>query len=162
MEIYNLIAKAESVITSGQRLPLRKVIIDEEAMRDVIERMKLAVPDEIKQSRQVEQDRDNILGSAEREAKRVTDAAEEEFRVKLQDSHIVKAAEKRAHEIVSEADHQGASIIAEVEKRANARKGDADQYARDVLQKLDATLVQLLTSVRKGLTVLDKEGAPKR
>lgn len=162
MEFFDLVAKAESVLNAGQKLPLRKVIINEEEMRDALERMKLGVPEEFKRARQLESERDTILSTAEREARRTQEAAEEEFRVKLQDSHVVQAADKRAREIQAEAERQGAGIIADAEKRANARKGDADQYAKDVLQKLDATLTQLLTSVRKGITSLEKEGTPRR
>jgi cell division septum initiation protein DivIVA len=159
MDILYLVDRLEATINKGFVIPFgAKRLVDEDACLDIIDQMRVAIPEEIRQARRVSQDRERILAQAKEEGDRVVALAREEA-AHLADAHeIARAAQDRAHAI----EHQ-----AEVD--AQATRNGADEYAQQVLmdlqQRLDeltARLAVLEGTVNNGLTMLtEKQTAPK-
>ncbi|HZT97029.1 MAG TPA: ATPase [Chloroflexota bacterium] len=148
MDILMLVDRLEAVINGGWRPPLsEKVMIDEREALDVLDLMRTAIPEEIKQSRRVNQDRERLIAEAQADANRLLTQAEERLNALVSDDTITQAAEERAEEIEREAYSHAEEI----------RQG-ADRYAYDVLQQLDGRIDRIRTEVRNGLRAL----APRR
>ena len=157
MDIDELINRVKALIDSAKKLPLGKMVIDEGQLREAIEQVGLTLPREIKAAQQLLKGRDDIINQAQREAKRLTAAAEEEFRIKLQESNLTKAAERKAREIVSVAERRAEILLGNVDRRVATTKEDADQYTLEVLRNLDGQLSGLLNQVHKGIAMLEKQ-----
>ena len=131
--------------------------MSEEELLDIIDRLRVSVPEDIREARQLIQQRDGVMEEALVQAKKITDAAEEEFRARLRESEIVKAAQASVQKILSEAERKAETVLADAERVARTRKEDADRYTLEVLRKLNEQLSTFLTSVRKGMEALEVE-----
>lgn len=117
--------------------------------------MRVSVPADIQEARQLLQQRDGIMEEALVQAKKITAAAEEEFKARVRESAIVKAAQASAQQILGEAERKAETVRADAERVARTRKEDADKYTLAVLRKLDEQLSAFLASIRKGIEALE-------
>jgi vacuolar-type H+-ATPase subunit H len=129
-------------------------MVSEEELLDIIDRLRVSVPEDIREARQLIQQRDGIMEEALVQAKKITGAAEEEFKARLRESELVRAAQASAHQILSESERKAETVLADAERVARTRKEDADGYTLEVLRKLDEQLSAFLASVRKGIEAL--------
>ena len=153
MDILMLVDRLEAVINGGWRPPLtEKVMIDEREALEVLDLMRTAIPEEIKQSRRVNQDREKLISEAQADANRLLAQAQEKLNHLVSGEAVVQVAEERASEIEQEA-----------YAKADEVRAGADQYAYDVLQQLDLRLERMMEEVRNGLHALGNgydAGAP--
>ncbi len=139
-----LVDRLEAVINSGWRVPLTaRVQIDEREALDVLDLMRTTVPEEIKQARRVSQERDKILAHAQSEANRLVSQAQERVERMLSEDSVRVAAEDRARELLDQAEQEAGGV----------RQG-ADEYALDMLDRLDAELHRVQNSVRHAIEAL--------
>ena len=67
MEIYTFLDNLEELLESGAKVPFSsKVMVDAEELREIIEEMRLKIPDELKQAKWVKEDRERILAEAKK------------------------------------------------------------------------------------------------
>jgi len=146
------------LVGSSTKVPLTgKRIVSEEELLDIIDRLRVSVPEDIREARQLIQQRDGIMEEALVQAKRITGAAEEEFKARLRESALVKAAQASAQQILSESERRAETVLADAERVARTRKEDADKYTLEVLRKLNEQLSTFLASIRKGIEALEEE-----
>lgn len=147
MDILHLIDRLEALLNEGRHLPLMKgVAIDEQRTWDIIDQMRIAIPEEVKKAKRVNQERDRIIAQAHEEASRIIELAREEASGLVSEHELARTAEGRAATIVERARHE-----------AEAIKADADEYVMQVLSELDINLTKTLSVVRNGLAKLQAE-----
>jgi len=86
-----------------------------------------------------------VLAKAREEAEQIIAAAQEQAALLLQDQSILREAETKAQE-----------IIARSEAKSDETMRGADQYAADVLVRLESDLVKTLSIIKKSLEVLEE------
>jgi cell division septum initiation protein DivIVA len=139
-----LVDRLEAVINSGWRFPMTtKVFIDERDALDSLDLMRTTVPEEIKQARRITQERDKMLAQAQTEANRLVAQAQERVERMLADDNVRVSAEQQARDIIEQA-HRDAEEV---------RRG-ADQYALEMLDRLDSELHRIAGSVRTAVNAL--------
>ena len=113
-----LLENLEEVLEEGMSVPLSggKRMVDVDAARDIIDDIRLNMPQEILQAKAIVQDRAQILANAKKEAEDMVKTAEERARVLLDREEIVRQAEAKAKTITSEANQQAAQLRATVTK----------------------------------------------
>jgi hypothetical protein len=147
MDILHLVDRLEELLNQSRPFPFtHNVIIDEDRMLDIIDQMRVAVPDEVKKAQQLLAQRDRILAQAQEEANRTIAIAREKSDQLVERDAIVQAAQARADQIQAQA-------------RTDAEKTrrDADQYVVDSLTKLEVELDRILNQVRNGINALQRE-----
>lgn len=145
-----LVDRLEAVINGGWRPPMsNKVCVDEREALDVLDLMRTTVPEEIKQSRRITQDREKILAQAQTEASRLVNQAQERVERMVSEDSVRIAAEERARELVDQARRDAEEV----------RRG-ADEYALEMLDRLDSELQRVQNSVRNAISVMHAEPAP--
>ena len=78
MDIHTLIDKLEDLASQGRSVPLtRNVIVDEDRLLDIIDQMRVSIPDEINRGKQILAQRDRILAQASEEQARTIEIANE-------------------------------------------------------------------------------------
>lgn len=128
-----MIDELEERLAEGRRVPFSsRLMIDEERMLDIIDRMRVAFPEELKHARRIIQERDRLLAEAQ---ERVQQVLEEQ-------GLLVAVEQERQH------------LLQQVEQEASQVRTGADEYARQVLEDLHERLEQALTHVRNGLSAL--------
>ncbi len=144
MDILHLVDRLEELFNESRPIPLTKnVIVDEDRILDLIDQMRVTIPDEVKRSQQILAQKDRILAQAEEKANRITALAQEKGEQLLQQSSLVQAAQIEAEEIKSKS-------------RADAERArrDADKYVIDALVRLEYELEKLLNQARNGILAL--------
>jgi hypothetical protein len=146
MDVLQLIDRLEQLVSAGTRLPLSsKTMIDEQGFLDIIDQLRVSVPEELKQARRFTQERERVMQQAEAEAEKVISAAQERAMLMLQDNDLIRRADDEAHRLLAVAEQEAVEI----------RLG-ADQYAIEILTGLDQELTRLLVTTRRGRATLDR------
>ncbi|MCK4449498.1 MAG: ATPase [Anaerolineae bacterium] len=149
MDILYLIDELESRLTEGQRIPLTsRVIIDEEECFDIINEMRSRIPEEVRQAKRTEREKERIIAQAHEEAERIVALAKERAHEVLGEQEIIRVAGDRAEIIIERAQHEADKI-----------KTEADDYVIAVLSHLESQLGGLLTTVQNGIRVMQKSEA---
>jgi vacuolar-type H+-ATPase subunit H len=141
IDILHLVDRLETVLSKSWRIPFTSnVVIQEDAFLDIIDQMRISIPEEVKQARRVTAERERLLQQAQEEADRIVALAQEQVGSLADDHEIVKTAQARADEVMARA-RQSAEVV----------KDDADTYVMETLSTLEEQLLMLLTTVRNGI-----------
>lgn len=133
IELDDLIDELEDALAEGRRVPFSgRLLVDEERILDIIDRMRVAIPEEQKRARRVIQEQERMLAEAQSRVQQV-----------LEERGLTEAIEA-----------ERARLIQQAEQEAGQVRAGADEYARQVLEDLDDRLTKLVTSVRNGLSTL--------
>ncbi|HBX69831.1 MAG TPA: hypothetical protein DEH25_10765 [Chloroflexi bacterium] len=152
MDILHLVDRLEELFNESRPIPFtHSVIVDEDRMLDLIDQMRVAIPDEVKKAQQVLSQRDRVLAQAQEEANRTLSLAREKSEGMVEQSAIVEAAHLRAKEIEQEAQNE-----------AQKTRREADDYVIQTLSRLEMQLERSLTQARNGiLTLRHVSGTPE-
>ena len=149
MDIQHLVDRLEDLIDEGRHLPLSKfTMIDEERALELIDQMRISIPEEIEKASRVLAQRDRILAQANEEAARLIQAAREQGVQLLDREATVQAAQSRAANIVEQARQEAEDVVVE-----------ADKYVGDTLSRLEQQLTKALNVVRNGINEVNTSGA---
>lgn len=147
MDILHLVDRLESLITTSRLIPLTVLrLVDEDRALELIDQMRISIPEEVKQAKRIQQERDRIVAQAHEEAGRLVELAKQDAEELVQRDVITSTAERRAETIVDRA-----------KREADIIKVDSDEYVMQVLGELEASLMRSLTVVRNGLTKVERE-----
>ena len=127
MDILHLVDRLEELFNESRPIWFtHSVIVDEDRMLDLIDQMRVSIPEEIKKAQQILAQRDRILAQAQEEANRTLALAREKSEQMVERDGIAQAAQGRAEQIVAQA-----RLESETTKR------DADDYVLESLTKLE-------------------------
>lgn len=147
MDILQLIDRLEELFNEGKAIPFtHNVAVDEDRMLDIIDQMRIAIPEEVKKAQQLLSQRDRVMAQAQEEANRTLQLAREKADGIINKDNIVLEAQRRAEQIVAQA-----------RADAEATRRDADSYVIETLQRLQGELERYLTQVLNGIRTLEEE-----
>jgi endo-alpha-1,4-polygalactosaminidase (GH114 family) len=139
VDILYLVDRLEELVGVGKRMPFSgRVMIEENQFLALLDQLRFAVPNEIKQAQRVIRERLTIVANAQEEAARILDAAK-----------------KRAEYVVSqegllnEAKQQSEAILQQSEENRKRAFGEIDVYAIDQFDRVENAL-------REGLAIVDQ------
>jgi cell division septum initiation protein DivIVA len=151
IDIINIVDRLETLVNTSKVMPVNgSLLMDKKKIMELVDQMRLAIPQEMKLAEEVLAQKDQIINHAMLEARRAKSQAEDEFREKLNQNEL----RKRAEEILREAEHRAEKIIGQAQAEAEARRTEADAYALRALRAFERELVTLNGSVRKGIDLL--------
>jgi vacuolar-type H+-ATPase subunit H len=166
VEILELIDSLEELVIQARRLPVGgNLVVDRKRMLDVIDQLRLAVPADLREAAQVLEARDQIIESAHQSARQERENAETERARLIDQSAIVSDAQERSHqmlreaeararETIADADATAAAHLSEAAEAATRQLDDADQYALEVLARLENQMQAFLDSIRMSIASL--------
>jgi uncharacterized protein (DUF1778 family) len=138
------------LVASGKKLPLtNNVVLDQATVLELIDQLRVSVPDEVRQARRVIEDAARITERAHEEADAVLARAQQQAAQVLEERELVRAAQERAAQIIDAAQTEAREI----------RRG-ADEYAAGVLIRLEGECIKALTSIKRGIDMLDDRHRP--
>jgi len=145
------VERLEGMLANGKRLPLTSsVVIDQAAALELIDELRHAIPEEVQSARRVNAEGERILERANQEADRIIARARDQAAQLIDEQGLTEAAEV-----------ESARIIAEADGDADATRRGADDYAADVLLRLEAEVSRVLGQIERGIDALGvREEAP--
>src|SRR4029077_12464894 len=145
-DILFLVERLESLVASAKKVPLtNNVVLDQAAILELIDQLRVAVPDEVRQAKRITEDAGRITERARDEADQIQARAQEQAAQMLEERELVKLAQQRATEIIDQASGEA----------AEGRRGDAE-YAAGGLLRLEGAGSKALTSIKRGIDMLDE------
>jgi cell division septum initiation protein DivIVA len=149
MDILQLIDRLEELFNQSKTIPLtRSVMVDEDRMLDIIDQMRIAIPEEVKKAQQLLGQRDRVLAQAQEEANRTLELARQKADQLVAKDMVAAEAQRRAEQILVQARSEAEGI-----------RADADDYVVDSLGQLQAELERISNQVRNGIRTVEEEQA---
>jgi hypothetical protein len=151
MDILQMIDRLEELLNESRPLPFtHNVIVDEDRMLDLIDQMRVSIPEEVKKAQQLLAQRDRLIAQAQEEANRTVNLARDRSTELVERDQVVQAAYSQAEQIKAQAYADGEVI-----------RKDADEYVLESLRQLEMEMERLINQVRNGIRTLQDE-APKK
>lgn len=138
MNLLLLLDHLEQLATNNFRL-VGKVWIDQEELAELIKKIRIALPDEIKEAEWVSREKERYLAQAQDEAKRI-----------LREAEIYAERMVREDQITTRAEEDARRVINDAKKNALEIESDALQYANQILGQLEESLERTIKVVHKG------------
>lgn len=173
MDILHLIDRLEEMTGEARRWPLGGgVVMSRERLLDLVDRMRVAMPAELYEAREVLERREEVLREAHQEAAQMVARAQAEVEERLKETEVVRAAEERAGEILRQAQERAQELLRQAEEQARDRLDDAqemarhqmreaDVYALQTLKRLKQELEGFLATVQRGIETLEQRAAER-
>jgi cell division septum initiation protein DivIVA len=147
MDILQMIDRLEELLNESRPLPFtHNVIVDEDRMLDLIDQMRVSIPEEVKKAQQLLAQRDRLIAQAQEEANRKVNLASDRASELVERDQVVQAAYTQAEQIKNQALLDGDAI-----------RRDADQYVLETLRNLEMEMERAITQVRNGIRTLQEE-----
>ncbi|MBR1810603.1 MAG: hypothetical protein IJ766_02990 [Clostridia bacterium] len=125
-QIEDILAESKSTLGGG------KIKVDRDELLEIIQEIRLQMPDELLQARKIAANRKGILDKAQAEAdERVAEGEKEAARL-IEDNEITKKAKSAAADIISQAKTQSDEMIARARSEAQSIMENADKWSRDI------------------------------
>ena len=145
IEINLLLDRLESLLVESRQFMLTSsVLVDRDRCFDIINQMRVSIPEEVKKSRRIYQERDRIIAQANEEAQRTIALARKQAAEVLEDHEIAKQAEGKAGVILERAQREATEV-----------RDGADAYSLTVLRQLEEQLIKNLGTVQNGILTLE-------
>jgi hypothetical protein len=152
LDIMFLLERLESQIATGTGVPrTRKVLVDKDAVLDLIDQLRVAVPEEVHAAKRINAEGERIIEKANEEAGRIAARAQEQAAYLIDERGLTEAAEA-----------EGRRILDEAQRSADGVRLGADEYAAEILEGLESEVRKALAGIEKGIGVLDMRRAELR
>ncbi|NOH04581.1 MAG: ATPase [Chloroflexi bacterium] len=147
MDILQLIDRLEELFNDAKAVPFtHNVVVDEDKMLELIDQMRIAIPEEVKKAQQVVAQRDRVMAQAQEEANRTLQIARDKADQLVQKDIVTQEAQRRADQIISQA-----------RAEAEAIRADADNYVLDTLMQLQDHIAKLSNQVSNGIRMVQED-----
>jgi hypothetical protein len=144
VDLLNALNELEELIENSGKIPFtKKVMVEEDHLLDLLDRIRTTMPEEIRQAKWIIQEREKVLNDSQKEAMRIMDDAQKQLERKADDSEVVRQAKIAAEE-----------IIAKAEDIAREIRDGARGYADDILVNLQESLGKISGQIEQGRSEL--------
>ena len=149
--IDEILEQMEELLDKSALMPFsqNKMIIDSDRLRELIDDIRLNIPQEIKRAKLIDFDCERIIKEAEQKAEQIVQQAEERAKALVSGDTIVKEAKQRAAEIVSQAQARSKEIRSATSSYVDNMLHDAELYFTKGLQDVKRT-TQEINKVKNG------------
>lgn len=140
MDVEAHLAQMEQLLAEARPVPLSaSVMVNRRDFDEIIGQLREELPEELRQSRWIIKERDEILAGAQREAEQIVADAELERERMLSDTEVVRAARREAERIIEEAREQARTLRLE-----------AEDYVDGKLANFEIVLQKTMAAVERG------------
>jgi cell division septum initiation protein DivIVA len=147
MDILQLIDRLEELFNAAKAVPFtHNVVVDEDRMLELIDQMRIAIPEEVKKAQQVMAQRDRVMAQAQEEANRTLQLSRDKAEQMIERDMIVQEAQRRAEQILGQARGESEST-----------RVDADNYVVDTLMQLQDQISKLSGQVSNGIRMVQED-----
>lgn len=140
MELLNALNEMEEVIESSFKVPLtKKIMVDEDLILDMMDRIRTTLPEEIRQAKWIIQEREKVMSDTKKEAGRLMEDVQKQMERQVDDNEITRLAKLKADETIEKAE-----LIAQEIKQG------ARDYADELLKDLEKRIEIIIEEIQGG------------
>lgn len=144
MDIQHLVDRLEDLVDEGRHVfGTKYTMVDEERALEIIDQMRISIPEEIEKAARVTHERDRVLADANEEAARIVQQARQHSEDLIDEHEMVKQAKVRAEYVIEQAKIETAKITQE-----------ADDYVLAQLSQLEHQFAASLEEIRNGIELM--------
>ena len=144
MDALELLAELEDIIEKGASVPFSgRCILERDELLDVLQELKLKLPEDLKQAKWIKEERQRILHEAQTEA-----------------DEIIKTVEKKAvsmvdeNEITKQAVVRGKQIMEQSTKEAIEISDSAYTYSDNLLETVEKVVLGAMTEMEQCVAIV--------
>ena len=139
MNVEELLELMEETLEAGTAVPFSpsKRMDDVDRMRDIIDEVRNNLPDEVRESKKIVNDREQIMKNARIESENIIQQAEERARTLTSEQEIVKRSQQRAVEILTAAQSQAKEL-----------SRNATVYCEGILKNSEEVLARSVSDIK--------------
>ena len=135
--VEELVRRVMDVINAARPMPLStSVMVSRDEILELLEAALLELPDEVREARWLLKEREDLLSKARIDAGLVIEEARTRVAQMVQRTEVVRSAERKARQMVEEADSQ-----------ARRRRHEVDDYCEQRLEQFALALEKVQTAV---------------
>ncbi len=139
MELLDLLEQLEDIVDNGVNIPLSggKCLLDRESILELIQEIRLKLPDDIKAAKRIADEKLRIMAEAQQEAENIIKNAESRIAALVDENEITKKAYEQAEVIISN-----------TKKNAREIRLGTREYADSILNKVEEILEDTLDVIK--------------
>lgn len=140
MKMEDLVNELQEMVNDAKGMPFAsdKVVLSRDTILDILDEIEDAVPTEVRQAKNIVNDRNQILSQAKKEAEEIIKQAEERRKAMIDQHEVTKQAHAQAVEILTDAKAKAAGV-----------KKAANQYVDDMMKKVEDSLASQYNEIKK-------------
>lgn len=147
MNVYEILDQIEQIVNNARKLPFsNKILIEQQEILEYLDRLRLSLPEEIREARRLKEEKEEFMQKAQREAEDMLAQTEEIARKMVDETKIMADAEEKAQKIIQQAQEEADEI-----------KLEAYRYAIQVFNSFESQLNEVLEGVHQGLDELSQQ-----
>lgn len=144
MDALELLDELEDIIDKGASVPFSgRCILEKDELLDVLQEIKLKLPDDLKQAKWVKEERQRILQEAQAEADNLIKTAEDKIIAMVNENEITKKA------IV-----QGNQIIENARSNAQQVSDSSYNYADNLLETVEKVVMTSMKDLEQCINIV--------
>jgi len=138
MTLDKILDRMDDILSESVAMPLTgKKLVDVDKLQDLVDDLRLNLPQEIKDAKAVVSDRSEIIEQAEAQAEDIIQRAEARARQMISETEIFKAAKKASNDMLSTA-----------QQRSKETERLAMEYTENALKKAEDALLVVFNQVK--------------
>ena len=152
MNIDESLDMLEDIVESAKQVPFanKKVLVDPDRIRAVLDDMRYNMPSEIKQAKALNDEKERIIADAHKKAEHIIKTAEERAKILIANEAVVKQAREVANEILTKAN----SMEKEIREAMTARLDK-------LFEQTERSFTNGLAQIRQSRTAIKAVGLKK-
>ena len=153
MNVEELLELMEETLEAGTIVPFSasKRMVDVDRMRDIIDEVRNNLPDEVRESKKIVNDREQIMKNARIESESIIQQAEEKARNLTSEQEIVRRSQQYAAEFVTKAQAQAKEL-----------SRNATVYCEGILKNSEEVLARSVADIKNVRMNLRSAARPNR
>lgn len=139
--LKQLIDQLESMVSDARHVPLSNslVMVDQQGAVDLLDQIRMAIPQELSQAKRISAERDRVLSTAREQADKIVEKARIESAKMVEDTEVVRAGREQAE-----------AIMLDVEEQCAQLRRNTYEYVIRAFDGLDDQFGRLLVEFRAG------------
>jgi F0F1-type ATP synthase membrane subunit b/b' len=141
VEILYLLDQLEQMVGISKRVPFsNRVMVEEDQFLDLVEQLRIAIPNEVRQAQRVVKDRERIIAEAQMEASRIVETARSRAEYLISE-----------HGVLNEARQRGEELLEQAEERKKRELGQIDIYAMEQFNRIEQAVQDTLAIIENSM-----------
>ena len=144
MDALELIDELEDLIDKGVSVPFTgRCLLDKEELMDLIQEIKLKLPDDLNQAKWIKNERQNIIDDAKAESAKIIKEANDRLISMIDENEITKSAKEQAN-----------NIMEKVQNDAKALKIESYKYTDNLLENVEKVVTDAIHELEQCINVV--------
>jgi F0F1-type ATP synthase membrane subunit b/b' len=150
VDIFYLLDRLEELVSLGKRVPFYgKVMVEENEFLALVDQLRIAVPNEVKQAQRVIRERQVVIAEAHEEAARILDAARKRAEYFVSQEGILNEARLKGEQILQDAHDKRTRVMGEIDAYALEQFDRVEEAMRNGLALIDESLEDTVALLRE-------------